>query len=236
MEGLGYSRNREPMLALAQGMPLRLLRRAAPASEPGERRLQLQALLLGAASLLSCCDQYWEALGMEPVVEKGAWQLHRIRPLNHPARRLMGMACLLERFWEEGLLGGLTRAVRAGGPRPLHVRAIQEALTVAGPGPSEGAALIGAARAGEIAVNVLLPFCFALGQRTRDQPLTQAAREAFRLWPLLPGNELAREAMHLFLEGREGDGKGLALSARRQQGLIQLYRRALASASGGDPR
>ena len=39
------------------------------------------------------------------------WHLFRVRPENHPARRLTGAAYLLARFRDEGLLEGVLRLV-----------------------------------------------------------------------------------------------------------------------------
>jgi hypothetical protein len=49
METLGYSRNREPMLLLARGLPLRQIKELIG---PRPDRLALEAMLLGAAGLL----------------------------------------------------------------------------------------------------------------------------------------------------------------------------------------
>ena len=205
MEALGYSRNREPFLALADGMPLRLLERVLMGVGAADRGEALQALLLGGAGLLegpaqlldkevgaaatSSLQEHWQATALAPVVAAGAWVHFRIRPDNRPVRRLLGMARLLERTWEEGLLSAMVSAVREG-----TVVGLLEALTV-GP-PREGgrrASLIGAGRAGEMAVNVLLPFCAAWGSATGDRRLRASAWSLYRAWPALPENEVTRE-------------------------------------------
>ncbi|MBI4233640.1 MAG: DUF2851 family protein [Chloroflexi bacterium] len=258
MEALGYSRNREPMLATAQGLPLRFLRRAVAGAGAEERLLHLQALLLGAGGWLSpaptarggvgepfpaALQTCWGGLGLPAVVERSAWCLHRIRPENRPARRLAGMAHLLGRFWGEGLLQGLVLQVGACAGQSGGPRGALDALVIPASGYWEGhldlgvavrrgPALIGDGRAGEMAVNSLLPFCFALGRRTRARELARAALDLFHAWPASPDNELLREAAATLLPRGAGACQSLLTSARRQQGLIHLYRQAFRAAEG----
>ena len=82
MEALGYSQNREPFLMLADRVPYRLLKRAARGSAPGERLALIQRMLLKAAGFPPCTSE-----------EKGGnqvrWHLFRVRPQNHPRRRIV---------------------------------------------------------------------------------------------------------------------------------------------------
>lgn len=240
MEALGYARNRGPFLTLALGVPLSLLERGVRGTGAPERALALQALLWGGAGFLEGPAQTpgastpsllerWQATGLSPVVPPEAWHLFRVRPDNSPRRRLAGMALLLDRFWEQGLLATLTGLVKEG-----TVSRVSHALTVASPqaGPEcamaegtgrPGPALIGAGRAGEMAVNVLLPFCAAWGLATRDRGLRNAAATLYRQWPALPENEITREVATRLAQGGGAGGLGPP-SARRQQGMLHLYR------------
>jgi hypothetical protein len=240
MEVLGYSRNREPFLALADGMPLRLLDRVLMGVSGADRRETLQALLLGGAGLLegaaqllgnvvgaavtSSLQERWRAMAMAPAVAAGSWVHFRIRPQNRPVRRLLGMAHLLERTWEEGLLSDMVSAVR-GGP----VAGLLAALSVGGlPRDGRKAALIGASRAGEMAVNVLLSFCAAWSTTTGGQRLRAGSWSLYRAWPALPENEITRE-MRARLGAQGGPSGELdscreSKTARRQQRMIHLYK------------
>ncbi|MBI2935843.1 MAG: DUF2851 family protein, partial [Chloroflexi bacterium] len=82
MEALGYSRNRSPFLAVAQGLPIAFLRRAFQGWSPAERALSLKALFLGSGgfadrftSSLAHLRERWASLGMLPLVELGSWDL-----------------------------------------------------------------------------------------------------------------------------------------------------------------
>ena len=150
------------------------------------------------------------------------WELTG-RPQNHPARRLAGAARLLARCVDGGLRAGLLAAVAAG------PRALAGALRV----PADGfwrdhhdltsgparlpAGLIGPGRAGELAVNVVLPF--ALGwSESRDAPLAEAAVAVFHRYPR-PSSYGGLKSLSAALGSRVTKG------ARRQQGMLNLFRR-----------
>ena len=234
MEALGYSRNREPFLALSEGLPLARLERLA--TGPDDRLETLTAALLGAGGLLAgelprgaglteeelrAAQRAWDSMGLRPVVDAGAWRRFRVRPANRPERRLVGMAHLLHRLWDEGLLHGLARRALTG-----KVAALLEALVVV----EGGRTYVGRGRAGETAVNAVLPLLAAWSGVQGDRELGRACRDLYRAWPPLPGNEIAAEAasrlvpavLQLPLVGAE-ELRG----ARRQQGLHHLYRAAV---------
>ena len=224
MAGLGYGGNSAPMVRLAEGLPLRALERALRGVRREDRRAALVSTLLGASGLSSRDASLGGQAGM-PVVAREEWKLFRVRPANHPSRRLEGMATLLDRAWDDGLAAWAAALVAEG-----SVAAVRAGLAVAGDGG--GGALIGADRASDLAVNVVLPFARAWGNLNRDGGLSAAALALYRAWPPLQENAITEEALRLL--GVEGaDGKELRRSARRQQGLIRVYRRRLGGVAEG---
>lgn len=208
MEALGYSANRRPFAALAARVPMSRLR--ALRAEPGARRLlTIHAMLASASGLTSPDSEKFQDIPKKylPRVEKIAepWKVFRVRPSNHPLRRIEGAAVLVDRALDEGFLSSLARTVRGGSHRPL-IR-----LLAVPP-------FIGEGRAREIAVNVVLPFMHAWGGIARDRELRNASMEILRNMPGLPDNEIAREMKRLLPPGVDTRG------ARRQQGLIHLYK------------
>ena len=212
MEALGYSANRRPFAALAARVPMSRLR--ALRAEPGARRLPTIHAMLVWASGLTSPDSQADAEKFQdipkkylPRVEKIAepWKVFRVRPSNHPLRRIEGAAVLVDRVLDEGFPSTLARTVREGSHRPL-IR-----LLAVPP-------FIGEGRAREIAVNVVLPFMHAWGGISRDRELRTASMEILRNMPGLPDNEIAREMKRLLPP--DVDTRG----ARRQQGLIHLYK------------
>ena len=137
------------------------------------------------------------------------WRYDGIRPANHPARRLLALGHLVFRFAPGGWLAGMEALVR----RAATPGEVVMGLVVPG-----RPALLGADRAGEIAVNVLLPFFYAWGRRRGDARLSAGVLSLYRRYPPLALNGLTRH-----LTGLLEVEKGVLGSARRQQGLIHLH-------------
>ena len=230
MEALGYSRNSAQMGQLARGLPLRRLTETAGA---GCDVATLEALLLGAAGLLHRqlslgmdddaqsegrsreMERVWRAAGAPAAVSRGAWICAGLRPNNRPARRLAGAAALIWRYRDTGLLEGIETALES-----RKFSHIERSLMVEG--ESGASALIGKARAREIAINVTLPFFYARAHTLGDSALGRLCLELYRDFPPGQENEVTREMKTLLGAASK---KGPAVnSARRQQGLIHLYR------------
>lgn len=242
LEALGYSRNRAPMLRLARGLPLGKLRTLAGGrADP----LTLEALLLGAAGLLphqrgvqmltpegearaAALSAHWRAAGLRPVLRHGDWDRTGIRPANSPHRRLAAAAVLLGRYWRDGLREALLSM--SGECTAAQMR---RAFQVDGDGfwaghldihlpASRAPALLGTGRAGEILVNVLLPHLYASAHLAADAELGRRALHLYREAPACPDNEVTREVKALMTASK--GGRPVVNSARRQQGLIHVYR------------
>ena len=134
------------MLRLAEGLPLRALERSLRGVRREDRRAALASTLLGASGL-SSRDASPGGQAVMPVVARPVvareWKLFRVRPANHPSRRLEGMAALLDRAWDEGLAAWAAALVAEG-----SVAAVRAGLVVAADGG--GGALIGADRASDL--------------------------------------------------------------------------------------
>ena len=215
MEGLGYSANRRAFRLLAGAVPYSSL--AALRGEPGSaRRLAVEALLLYAAHLLDraaseerqAMDAILARLSRPRRVPKKEWTTSGARPANHPARRIAGAARILDGLLDVGPAEAVAAAVRGGSAPRLA------AMLSARP-------FVGTGRARELAVNAALPFAHALGGVMRDESLKAASREMYERMPALQENAVTREMRRIL----EAAGKRVtAKSARRRQGLIQLYR------------
>ncbi|MDE2787730.1 MAG: DUF2851 family protein [Chloroflexota bacterium] len=217
-EALGYRHNQHAFLQLAIAAPIHTLENMARRVPESERNAVLSAALLGLAGF----GEYQrpnrprrtpEKLG--PRLDAAQWKLFRVRPSNHPRRRVAGAAALLIRFVDDGLLHGLARAAAAGNPSTLT-----EALS-AGSGAEGGAALIGAGRARDIAVNAVLPFLHGLASLTGEAGKSSAMLELYRKYGKLTENEITRELTSALQPAEWGR---VARTARQQQGLIHLQR------------
>lgn len=168
------------------------------------RRLPLvQALPRPGEGLSGVCSRLSAAARGIP------WRYAGVRPANHPARRLAALGHLLFRFGPAGWVEGLESLV-CGAESPRDIAA---GLVVPG-----RPALLGAARAGEVAVNVVLPFFYAWGQSQGGVRLPARALSLYRRYPPLAASGLTRHMVGLL-----GVERGVLCSARRQQGLIHLH-------------
>ena len=191
-EALGYASNRQSFRQLADVVPIAWLQ-----SIPADARL---AALLAAAGLGP----------MSSVPPPGhlpadAWRLTGIRPSNHPGRRIRGIAALLESAGPN-LAGRLERLVLdAATPARLgHALRVTQA----------DEALIGAGRADEMVVSVVLPFVAAL------DPDAFAPRNLYASHRAPPSNRWTRLMKDLFAQaGHDFEVR----TAVEHQGLHHLY-------------
>ncbi|MBE0479726.1 MAG: DUF2851 family protein [Dehalococcoidia bacterium] len=217
MGALGYTRNRRAFEDLACRLPLKTLEEACKGRGKREATVLLAALLVGKAGfLLRTGDLYrvWQRESDGEVMRLSAWDLFRVRPENHPLRRLLGMAFLLGRYLSLGLLDGIVGLVRGGAACP---RELEAGMMVENNRALTGGYLIGRGRAREIVINIVLPFAFALAGRAASGPI-------LRLYERYPGtseNRFTRDLADLLLGS---GGHGPVRSALRQQGLLHLHR------------
>ena len=220
-EALGYRHNQHAFLQLATNAPIDALEDIVRRLTERDRRTVLTAELLGLAGFSDHRRPYRTHGNLGTPLDATQWKLFRVRPSNHPRRRVAGAAGLLVRFADEGLLVGLAGVAAAGNPS-----ALTGALSV-GSGAEGGTALIGTGRAKDIAVNAALPFLHGWATLAGHAGGSGAMLELYRRYGRLTENEITRELASA-LQPREW-GR-VARTARQQQGLIHLQR-LLAGAS-----
>ena len=207
MEGLGYRYNQQPFVKLAQATPIAALRRAALPVLAEQRPMVLRHWLFAVSGLddASAATPSRLPSGLGPAMERRDWRLFRVRPSNHPSARIDGAAELVNRFLERGLPVGLADAARS----PSKLAA---ALTI--DGRSGGAALIGAGRGRDLAVNAVMPLLHNLDGRAESPYLA-----LYRRFPKLQTNDVVREMAEQLLPE---PWRVEVNSARRQQGLLHM--------------
>lgn len=248
MSALGYAKNTKSFEGLARLLPLTSLREFATRGSVAE----IQALMLGVAGLLppdsrptrpamrprvhddvetERLQKTWHSFDRKLTMCHRDWRLFRVRPENHPTRRVVAASHLLARC-----RGKLLRSVLTGLSRPSASEArreLERSLTINadgnrashrhfGLGSGAHPSLIGRNRARDIIVNVLLPFCFAWAERESDAWLGKRAKELYVNYPGLQENWITRY-MERQVFGNEPQS-ALPHRACYQQGLIQLYR------------
>lgn len=128
---------------------------------------------------------------------------------------------MLARFADRGLLAAMANAAAQCNPS-----ALTRALSV-GSGGAHEPALIGPGRAGDIAVNAVLPFLHGWTALNGQAEKSREMLELYRKYGKLTENEITRELASALQPAEWGR---VARTARQQQGLIHLQR-LLAGAS-----
>lgn len=194
LEALGYASNRETFRRLAETVPLAWLLSIPPGG-------RLATLL--AAARLGPPSAHPPPAHLPPAV----WRLTRLRPGNHPAVRLAGAVELVNRL-EPRTVDRLVEAV-AGAKKPSQVRLLLVAR-------QNGAGLIGAGRADEIAVSVALPFVAAV------EPNLAEAKRLYARYPSPPATRWTRAMIGMLAQA----GHAVTVkSAIQHQGMHLLYTR-----------
>ena len=222
MDALGYASNRKPFRMLAERVPYKTLARLRD-EPPSTRMPAIKALLLGASGLLRRVNDAEDPAQLRrlyrrmpkhpfkpnrPLSEKD-WKLFRVRPSNHPARRIIGMAQIISECLDDGIAETFATTLSQGGAKSLTAR-------------MEHRPYIGKGRARDMLINIALPFLHAHAAECGKEELADAAQAAYAGAPKLQENEITREMRRLCGIGRE-----VKVTARRQQGMIGLYKVAV---------
>ncbi|MFC1897395.1 DUF2851 family protein [Chloroflexota bacterium] len=248
MGALGYSKNKLPFLELAHRLPLHVLESIAQDKiSDTECLARQQALLLGTAGLLPSqrqsnqrgneldnkwidkLERLWASSPHTKVMPPNTWHLFKVRPNNSPFRRLAAMSYLILRYKKKGIFEELVNRVKEVPISQGYYR-LEKVLAATTNGyranhsdfgsvnKPRNQSLIGSRRAGDIIVNVLLPFTFAWSKVTAQPELERKAIDLYHHYPKLAVNSVERHMRNQF-----GLSSNLINSARRQQGLIHTY-------------
>ena len=219
-ECLGYPRNRGAFRHLAKRLPWAFLTGLVRLSgDGGDDRDGESRLFIRAVELLRWAAGYGKRPSWSPVRrligEVPNWTRAAGRPSNRPEARLDAGAHLVVAWWCNG--GPLRHALNAIGDagRSSYVRR-RYCL---------GGGALGAGRAGEIVVNAVLPVLAAWAEVGRDDALYEKALRVYREHPALPTNSVYEEARYVL--ARRGIRVGRPRGARRQQGVMHIYRSML---------
>ncbi len=227
LEGLGYRNNQQPFLKLASRAPYSALKTGVERLPREDRAQALVSWLIGMSGLSSPVDPATRQRQGHTILPRGGfgapllssdWHCFRLRPSNHPRRRIMGAAAWLNRFLDRGLVAGLAGPCGTGSAKGLLTALMAPADVPGQP------ALIGKDRAGDLAVNVVLPFFHAL-ERVHPGGVPSGDPLAFyRRFAKLQDNELIREMKEQLFDPSWGESfsSQIVSSARRQQGLLRL--------------
>ncbi|MEJ2739146.1 MAG: DUF2851 family protein, partial [Dehalococcoidia bacterium] len=240
---LGYMSNMMPFERLAGLLVLNGLECC-----PGEDIRFLQSLILGTAGLLPSqrsgrnrenhiyreqditgLESIWRILDIKYTMKEHEWCLYRVRPQNHPVRRQIALSLILERYRDSGLLNGLIEIFTNSHIDMLN-HVLLNGLEVScngywadhadfGVSLKHKTALLGNNKAGDIVVNVVLPFIASWAELHNDALSREKALNAYICFPRLAENHVTRHMREQIFHDRK-----VKMTACRQQGLIHLYR------------
>lgn len=221
-EAAGYLANREPFRELARALPAaELVPLAARGVGVDERRRRLDRVLLEASGLAPAGGAGSHQARLDPAL----WATAANRPANAPRARIKALAAFLAVALPGGLVNTLDSLLDQA---PPAIARVARRLLGADPAwASTGGSAVGAvaggfgrARADEIAVNILLPFAFALGRAVPDRSdLVPQALRAYLSYPALQDYAVLQAARSILPEGLTGGGACL------QQGLLHRLER-----------
>jgi uncharacterized protein YjhX (UPF0386 family) len=243
MRALGYSQNMEPFEKLAHIVPVNFLEKM----EPRESVYSKQAWLLGTAGLLPSqlktislaeknsmerLEGLWETMDKGNIImSEDNWQLAHIYPHNSPIRRILALGHIIQYYYRVGLLTGMLQLVYKAVPLPGHP-SIQEGLMISADGhflqkqkgftsnlQAYQSTLLGACKAAQIEINVILPFAFAWGEMAGKATIKKKAIALYLSHRSMASNTITRH-----IQAQLGLEYDFILNACQQQGLIHLYK------------
>ena len=177
----------------------------------------------------------------EEALDPAQWSFGGTRPVNFPTRRVAALARLVAAHLDRGLARALRDALGPTDqgrlpPRELSRRRAQlldvflsvrhpfwdTRCRFGGKPLTRAARLIGADRAHTLIINGVLPALLYQARRDGDRPFEELLHQLFAAYPKLPSTSVTR-FMALRLFGRPEKELKTLRSARRQQGLYQIY-------------
>ncbi len=243
MECLGFSKNRTPMLRLAQSLRLDFIRQY-----PLGDVCAMEAILFGASGLLQGQNdigdeetaQYisallvrWETIRRSwprYCLHPAEWIFFRLRPVNFPTARLAVMAALLPKLFEGNGIRRLLEFARSphqsGREFLRSFAALFQVQTsdywhtrcLFGPACGDGGAILGRDRINDILVNTLVPLFLVYASIFGDGRVRLAGLKLHAGIPRLQENRITQRMRQELVKERFR-----VSSAADQQALLQLH-------------
>lgn len=188
-------------------------------------------------------------LQIDPL-RREAWQFFRLRPANFPTRRIAALVQLVLRFYRKGMLETLLGVLQEEIRPKRRIAELRKLFIVetegfwlryvdfksqpqTGPAPPRGR-LIGAHKADEIIINVVLPILNLFASETRNSALANRIVELYANYPRLESNEIVRKMRAQLFGGRGHQPAQEPAGALVQQGMIQLHKHYCAASKCDD--
>jgi len=253
MEALGYSKNRKPFLELARKIPFvklagkealeiqailfgvaGLLPSQNPRADIPDDDATYEYVVEYLENIWKEADEGYKSIGMK--LEQ--WRFFRLRPSNFPTRRIAGISHILAECADKSLLLKFLPLIEEVVAQPENVKKILKKLwgvmmfeasgfweqhsTFYGKQHKKTTYLIGKDRAADILVNVVLPTTLVWAEQSQSKQLEGAVQLLYDKHPKLQDNIITQQMMaRIFADKQQAK---IIDSAKRQQGLIYLYK------------
>jgi hypothetical protein len=244
MEGLGYSKNREPFLRLSRSVTLREFRAQRIESD----ETSIQAVLLGAAGLLPrigdvhdkesraflrLLSKEWKTRRQtyrSAILHPAHWQFFPTRPGNFPTLRMAAASVLVRKILCEDLFRSLIEALKTIEKAPQILKSVRKQLAVT-PLPfwqthyhfdhsvSKNTRVLGTQRIDDLITNTVIPLALLYARIFKDRVIREQALQVFYTAAGGPANSITTLMEKHLLRGAVD-----LTSVSNQQGVIQLYK------------
>jgi hypothetical protein len=232
---LGYEKNTAPFERLADNLRIDKLK-----SLEYKSKLQLIAFIIGSAGFLPVqikrnsaiynifspdqvneMEEYWLQSEFHQILYDKDWCFFRIRPANHPVRRLTALGEILYRYREQGLVERMTSLIQN-----IHcheVSNVEKELLMSWESNYMNSScvnirLLGKNKIRQIVVNTILPFMFAYGWCAGDRELSLKSKSIYNNFPGMEDNHLLSYMRTILMISSKQK-----LNVVEQQGLIYVF-------------
>ena len=244
MEGLGYSKNREPFVRLARNVTLNEIANRHLVSDTSV----FEALLFGVAGLLpkytdlvdkEACTyvrelrKRWKKLRTQyhgELLHYADWQFFPTRPPNFPTIRVAAASLLIKKFLANDFFRYIIQTLKADISSAEKENKLIQLFSIEtnefwkhhynfDKAASRNVTALGVSRIREIVINAVLPITLLYARIFKDKSVREGAIGVYQFLPASENNSITRLMEKQLLKGR------LSLkNVSTQQAVIQLYK------------
>jgi len=172
----------------------------------------------------------------------GSWSFKYSRPGNYPTRRIVAISRLLAEHYETGIFRVIVKSFEKTDKNRSDIDQIKTITknaesvflelydthwshyyTFGGRRLKKKGRLIGKERATVIFINIIIPVLLAYARKRGDSELEEKLFKAYKLHSKLSPNNITRFMSYRIL-GKDIKNSGVINTARRQQGLLQIFK------------
>jgi hypothetical protein len=244
-EALGYSKNKSQMISLAQAANIKFILKietdgvllekyeAALLHISGLTQTKESTSEKGSAEYIERMDLHWNSIRPfydGKIFDETQWHFFRLRPQNFPTIRIAGGVRLLQELIKGNLIGILVKKITEIHNITVLINSIRSLFVVKSDGfwrnhyvldqtaSAEIKYFVGASRADEIVVNVILPFFSVYFDVFGNQNLSKKILKMYDFYEQKSENQIINEMAEALKLNEQ------TKRAVYAQGMIELFR------------